>query len=219
MNIAKILRSKPVGTKLWSPIFGDCTLVSVNKTNDFYPIIVNVPQFNSSRIFTYNGKYNNLKQAECLLFPSKYMKDWNKFSWKEGDVLTNKDNTGFCVFNGWKDDYSQIKTKGLVDNNANYISDEGWDYTSDWHKISVKETTTYMDVLIKCFDKQIKKSCSLKPFDKVLGRNSNDLSWIIDFFSSYKENASYPYLCLNNCYRQCIPYEGNEHLLGTTKAV
>lgn len=57
----------------------------------------------------------------------------------------------------------------------------------------------------------------LKPFDKVLARDEDDKSWEIDIFGRYEENERvYPYRCISEHYRQCIPYEGNEFLLGTT---
>ena len=54
-----------------------------------------------------------------------------------------------------------------------------------------------------------------KPFDKVLVRDDNEADWKCDFFSNIS-NSGY-YHCINAGWKQCIPYEGNEHLLGTTK--
>lgn len=57
----------------------------------------------------------------------------------------------------------------------------------------------------------------LKPFDKVLVRDFNAEKWKIELFEKYdKTDVNYPYICLTYRYRQCIPYDGNEHLLGTT---
>lgn len=59
----------------------------------------------------------------------------------------------------------------------------------------------------------------LKPFDKVLVRDEDDESWEIDIFGRYEEDEHvYPYRCISEHYRQCIPYEGNESLLGTTRS-
>ena len=55
---------------------------------------------------------------------------------------------------------------------------------------------------------------TLKPFDKVLIRQTNSGKWGIDFFGFY--NEGYYYTTGNCAYLQCIPYEGNEHLVGTT---
>lgn len=58
---------------------------------------------------------------------------------------------------------------------------------------------------------------TLKPFDKVLVRNDNTC-WRIEFFERInKKNKNYPFVCMyGHNYKQCIPYEGNEHLLGKT---
>lgn len=53
-----------------------------------------------------------------------------------------------------------------------------------------------------------------KPFDKVLVRDYNDNEWKCDFFSNMNEHGYYN--CINSWWHQCIPYDGNEHLLGTT---
>ena len=66
----------------------------------------------------------------------------------------------------------------------------------------------------------IKSTCSFKPFDKVLARNSDCSIWSIDFFSNYDSSAknSYNFVCLENNYKQCIPYnEETKCLLGKTE--
>lgn len=64
----------------------------------------------------------------------------------------------------------------------------------------------------------LKPKVELKPFDKVLVRNDKEDQWSANIFSyQVRDNM---YYCLGECYwRYCIPYEGNEHLLGTTKDV
>lgn len=56
---------------------------------------------------------------------------------------------------------------------------------------------------------------NFKPFDKVLVRDSDKYTWSAELFSFYRTKHSYPFRCIGNAYSQCIPYEGNEHLLGT----
>lgn len=55
-----------------------------------------------------------------------------------------------------------------------------------------------------------------KPFDKVLVRDLENEEWKADFFSRYYTDYRYDYECVSGAYIQCIPYEGNEQLLGTT---
>lgn len=54
-----------------------------------------------------------------------------------------------------------------------------------------------------------------KPFDKVLVRDGDDIEWRCDFFSHLGDKEGV-FICLTTWWKQCIPYEGNEHLLGTT---
>lgn len=58
-----------------------------------------------------------------------------------------------------------------------------------------------------------------RPFDKVLVRDSDGDEWGIDLFASFSADAPYSFQCLLCEWKQCIPYEGNEHLLGTTEDV
>lgn len=75
INIAKILRNKPHDVKLYSPIFGDCTYCYIhNESND----ICVKRQYNVMSYFNSKGLYHTA--GECLLFPSKEMRDWEKFS-------------------------------------------------------------------------------------------------------------------------------------------
>jgi len=63
-------------------------------------------------------------------------------------------------------------------------------------------------------DKQ--KEPEFKPFDRVLVRDAGDDEWHIDFFERYNDDEDrYRYQCLGSCWRYCVHYEGNEHLLGT----
>lgn len=57
---------------------------------------------------------------------------------------------------------------------------------------------------------------TLKPFDKVLVRDNNEQKWTVDLFSFYDKDLVYKYVCVGHYVNQCIPYGGNEHLLGTT---
>ena len=60
---------------------------------------------------------------------------------------------------------------------------------------------------------------TLKPFDKVLVRDSNSNKWKIQLFSHIIErDVDYPYVCITNPYRYCIPFnDDTKHILGTNK--
>ena len=78
--------------------------------------------------------------------------------------------------------------------------------------IDIKEQDNY-ELLPNKFD-----ITTLKPFDKVLVRDENGQKWMCDIFSYYDDkNPRYPFCGAGRSNsKQCIPYKGNEHLLGTT---
>ena len=84
INIAEILKDCPKGTKLYSPLCGECTLHSVI---DNYIKVEDKEEY--IRDFLSNGKIT--LYGECQLFPSKENRDWSTFkrSFKDGDVIYN----------------------------------------------------------------------------------------------------------------------------------
>jgi len=58
---------------------------------------------------------------------------------------------------------------------------------------------------------------NFKPFDKVLVRDADDGKWRCNWFSHYSgDGGVYRFVTTKCGYAQCIPFDGNEHLLGTT---
>ncbi|MBO5369017.1 hypothetical protein J6A32_10410 [Methanocorpusculum sp.] len=71
------------------------------------------------------------------------------------------------------------------------------------------------DLIIEVPIAQEKESAPFKPFDKVLIRDNDNQYWKADLFSNIRTgNNEFPYCCVGNSWKQCIPYEGNEQLLG-----
>lgn len=66
----------------------------------------------------------------------------------------------------------------------------------------------------------LKPKCEFKPFDKVLVRQLETEEWRANIFSHTDKTDEYlDYVCVNGRWEFCIPYIGNESLLGTTKDV
>ncbi len=68
-------------------------------------------------------------------------------------------------------------------------------------------------------EKQGEQKHQFKPFDRVLVRVDNEDKWTCDIFSHYDYDADYDkyvYVCVSTSWTQCIPFEGNEELIGTT---
>ena len=97
--IAEILRNKPHGIKLYSPIFGNCTFCYVKDESS--DICVRRP-YNELSYFNFDGVFHS--GGECLLFPSNEMRDWSKFAWKKGDILVSRDKNIHLIFEKFIDD-------------------------------------------------------------------------------------------------------------------
>lgn len=128
--IAEILKDKPKGTKLYSPLFGDVYLSCIYNDG-----LIKVKHHDGLSIFQNNGRYYNYSEAEPLLFPSKEMQDWCKFAWKKGDVLVSKGRRILhVIFEGFNDDtYTTFKGKHYL---CDYSDNEDYDeeYYNDYHK-------------------------------------------------------------------------------------
>lgn len=82
LDLTEILKDAPKGTKLWSPICGDCILDKIDTidTTVNYAIYCLVVNDHSPVHFTANGKYTLcFDDGECVLFPSKENRDWSTF--------------------------------------------------------------------------------------------------------------------------------------------
>lgn len=133
MNIAEILKDKPKGTKLYSPLFGKCSLEQVNEHTTF-PITATNNEYFQLLTFTQSGKYYDISAGECMLFPSKEMRDWNKFSWKKGDVLKYNNDSSYLIFEKFTDDsYTIFKWKHCIYFDEDIVySSEGIARTEDY---------------------------------------------------------------------------------------
>lgn len=225
INIAEILKDCPKGMKLYSSTYGEVKLSRINDDGNF-PIIVETVM-GDSRTFTKEGRLHlNYPDAECLLFPSSEMRDWTKF-FKRGDVVWYEDNM-YAIFEGWaNDDYTKFNT--TIDF---YVFGASFDKevvcdTDSFVKASDGERAVFIanaeETLKGKYNPEtlkvepVKPTCPFKPFDKVLVRDNEEHEWYANYFSHYRgDDKDFPYACFGNFFRFCIPYEGNEHLLGTT---
>lgn len=84
LNLVKILKDCPKGTKLYSPIFGDVELVKVYSQEEAtnFHIVVKLSD-KETDAFTKDGKLFTEYNGECMLFPSKKQRDWSKFKYKK----------------------------------------------------------------------------------------------------------------------------------------
>lgn len=134
LNIAEILKDKSKGTKLYTDAFGELSIEDIFAEDE---LGINLSTKDGDDLYFYNdGKYN--VHGEPILFPSKEMRDWSKFSWKKGDVLVSKcGKTLHVIFEGFEDDtYTRFKGKHYL---CNYDDDE--DYNEEEYNDYKKEVS------------------------------------------------------------------------------
>ena len=226
INIAELLKDCPKGMELYSPIFG---AVYLEKIRPHLSIVVatDKEQGDFKEEFLYDGRYG--MNGECMLFPSKSKTTWEGFlppcRFKDGDiVITTLGNIAiirkhvgeesFCIYglmvdnNFYKNEVTKVCVKRLATEEEKQKLFDA--IKANGYKWNAK-TKTLEKLTEQKFD-----ITTLKPFDKVLVRDFGCHSWSISFFSHCNELKYYKYICISGTYSQCIPYEGNEHLFGTT---
>lgn len=323
INITTILKNKPKGTKLYSTVHGKCTFEAI--TDEIFKINFCTSKFGLTRsgectLIKFGNMYDS---GECIIFPSKEMRDWSKLAWNTGDILVNKDGNAHVIFEGFDDDtYETFNGNNYLWENEGITMCFG-EYedelpTSDFSKANKEDAQKYIrqiekrlgyklnfetlkieksefkdgdvvtimphigDKLIYLFkaeddekyyghvfldgniaivnedsycqkdfctartsteeEKQqlfealakkgkawdaekkmivnLKPKVELKPFDNVLVRHQKTEEWRANIFSHTDKTDEYlDYVCVNGRWEFCIPYEGNESLLGTTKNV
>lgn len=111
INIAKILKNKPEKTILYDAMRDiNVSLYVVEKQNGETNIFCDgIKKFKGCNfVYSDTGADYIFRKGMQLLKPSKEMQDWEKFSWKRGDVLIS--DCGFvCIFKEWaSDDYTKF---------------------------------------------------------------------------------------------------------------
>lgn len=154
IDIVEILKDKPKGTKLYSSACGKCKLEEVDDKS--FKI-----SFYNSKFGFMNGGEGYLDKngklyddGECVVFPSKEMRDWRKFAWKKGNVLVSKDRNVHIIFEKFEDDaYTKFRGKHyLWEEGGSMVSFEENEYymqTSDFNKANKEDAQEYIHKIEK----------------------------------------------------------------------
>ena len=91
IDLTKILKDCPKGTKFYSTIYGEVEFDKIKKESE-YPIVIITKHGNNSDIKSDGRYYGEYDDGECTLFPSKDQRDWNKFTapWYKKDRFDPK---------------------------------------------------------------------------------------------------------------------------------
>ncbi len=136
INIAAILKDKPQGTKLYSSACGKCELKEADDKSFKVSFYSSKFGFMNGGEGTFDKNGNLYDDGECIIFPSKEMRNWYKFDWKKGDVLVGVGQR--VIFEKFIDEnYTKFQGKYSLSTyeDRTLVIDRSY-YTSDFSKIN-----------------------------------------------------------------------------------
>ena len=229
INIAELLKDCPKGMEL------DCTMYD-NVTFERFDVEQNRCYFKAGPADTFwttcYGKINGSPFGKCVIFP-KGKTTWEGFQrpFMDGDIVvcTNGSCTFTAIFKGMRNGSSFYRYGVMYDNEFRCLVNDWSDFNDSCRLATEEEKAKLFDAIkangykwnpeTKTLEKLEQPKfdiTTLKPFDKVLVRDNNEQFWTCDWFSFHDTKQVYPFACVGHYVSQCIPYEENQHLLGTT---
>lgn len=193
INIAEILKDCPIGTKLFSSIYGEVKLARIFDDGDNFPIAVE-NAMGETRSFTKEGRINlRYPKAECLLFPSSGMRDWTKF-FKRGDVVITNGGGMTAIFDGWANDtYTEFNTTINLYFNGNTGKEEVGD-TLQFRKATEEERKQFIEKAERAFNgkynpetlqvEPVKPKCPFKPFGEKIKIKLEEIKELIEEYEN-----------------------------------
>ena len=203
INVAEILKTKEKGTKLYDTVRDiDVYLYNIVGEND--EIHCSLEKDKGKIIaYSYNGTIPGFVNGKMVLVPSREMRDWEKFQWKKGDLLSVIESRGRCgliLFDEWySDDYTSF-------NGYNYV------VTGRYNLTKCKKYRSYrLNVLTEDFEKnddnytrQNYNSYIGKYFGKVCDEESTEIKEMQEYiFKKYYYGREEGTLEYNS--GECIP--------------
>lgn len=149
IDIYEILKNEEYGTELYTPKCGRVWHSGMANDKDSAKAIWTEDEAGREHFFDKNGKI--YKEGEILLFPSKEMRDWNKF-FKKGDVLVSNDSDSHIIFNGFsKNDYTTFEGKHWISaSKKRHVSCLNMQNVQDYHIEDNKDSAqTYINAIEK----------------------------------------------------------------------
>lgn len=136
INIAAILKDKPQGTKLYDLLYNIDVELDTISTTDTETVVwcINGTTNNITCHLSYSefGTVRGCPDGLQILLPSKEMRDWSKFAWKKGDVLTDEER--FVIFKNFDtDDYTEFTASFEYKDGA--CRRNLWLFTNDFRKV------------------------------------------------------------------------------------
>ena len=203
----------------------------VNDTDVKCPIVAlimgKIMKCECVQYYNIKGKWNGYQEKSC----KDLMIDESEF--EDGDIIafgSLKDVPFLGIFKSYsvgelRGEYGIIPHVHLF--NKNLFYDDSLCTIENLRLATEEEKQKLFEALAKegkrwnvekkCIEELPKATHQLKAFDKVLVRDSGFEKWEADIFRKYSDvtNGKY-HRCFYSSWKLCIPYEGNESLLGTT---
>lgn len=222
-NLANILKYVPEGTKLYSPIFGEVTFTRISSSNN---ILCRVMKSNGDitiAAFTCLGRfYCDFPNTECVLFPSKDQRNWDAFKIpvKRGDIMMYNDKSVVFMVDTMEGNYIRIIAHVNIYSDFRFKVSDISIHTDDCIPASEDMKKKFFDAMDKAgytWDGETlkNKKYQFKPFEKVLVRNGEIAKWRCSLYSHFDQEGAYHHTTISGIYSMCIPFKGNEHLVGT----
>ena len=193
INIAEILKDCPKGMELYSPIYGKVELLKVDSNSEYS--IKTVTSIDRPASFTPYGRlYENYPSAECLLFPSREMRDWTKF-FNRGDVVWSKTSGMYVIFEGWaNDDYTKFNSTINYYGSIASFGTEDVCYTDYFVKASYEERAVFIANAEDYYNgkynpetlqvETVKPECPFKPFGEKIKIKLEEIKELIEEYEN-----------------------------------
>lgn len=219
INIAEILKDKPKETKLYSILSdGECFLNEVSEDS----IYIDIDNRKRFWCFTVYGSTHSFPNGCVLLFPSREMRDWNKFAWKKGDVLKNTAYEERVIFDGFlNDDYTYFKGKHPLDCSDKFnitYHEECNCFTGNYRLESTDAAQTYINTIEERLDGklnleslEIEKQPEFKDGDILYAEKDEEHVPVIFILNITKEGRFYYASLTLGDYMLC-DYKGIGHI-------
>lgn len=176
-NIINILKDKPRGLYLYSPIYGKMIFEKVSD-GKIHCKIPGQPQ-----ILYYFDEYGrSYKDGECLLFPSNEIRNWDILTWKKGDLLYGINGVKCLFVDFINENYTLFESMHAINECVLYgrmitLYDENKQYM----------TKSFQ----KNYDKEFAKRYTEKLNDKVGGELNTETMEIEKDYSNFKDGDTF----------------------------
>ena len=156
-----------------------------------------------------SGKYID---GDCLLYPSKEMRDWSRFAWKKGDILISSDGGTEVIFDKWYDDtYTSFYCKHYLnsEDETKFVYYEEFICTTERYAIEDKDKAQiYIGIIEERFGGKL--NCETLEIEKTMPElydgdiafadygNRQDMFIVTGRTSSYDGYTSFISLDLNH---------------------